>query len=59
MVGFSKVVLPDFGRSEDKPEIESGTYMKRIRSTVDKLRQGGMDVLVVYAILPPFKGMIN
>lgn len=49
MVGFSKVVLPDFGRSEDKPEIESGTYMKRIRSTVDKLRQGGMDVLVVYA----------
>ena len=49
MISFSKVVLPDFGRAEDRPEIESRTYLKRIDRTLARIRQCGLDVLVVYA----------
>ena len=49
MVSFSKVMLPDFGRAENRPEIKSETYLARIGRTLGKIRESGIDVLVVYA----------
>jgi Xaa-Pro aminopeptidase len=49
VVCFSKVILPDFGSAENRPEIKSETYLARIGRTLGKIRESGIDVLAVYA----------
>ena len=44
-----EVALPDFGRPEELPELPVATYRARLDAAVARMRQAGLDALVVYA----------
>ena len=49
MVSLGKVSLPDFGRAGNRPDIKTETYLDRIKKSLGKISECGIDVLAVYA----------
>jgi hypothetical protein len=49
VISLNKVILPDFGRAGIRPEIKSGTYLARMKKTLGKIRESGIDVIAIYA----------